>query len=172
MSADFNFNFRGAADPLLGASSDYATQFEELERAQRVLEQRKQTVMQLKNQSEMELQGKPSSQTPIWDEIDALTAAMSESEFSALQQDQGYIDSLGALMSYVSAVQLQMIRPSIEQSAEGKRLLEQHLTTVKYLHKSLSAEKERTLADFKDYTENYSHMSWDEYLKSKGGTKK
>ena len=36
----------------------------------------------------------------------------------------------------------------------------------------LKQELNKKLADFEDYTKNYSHMSWEEYLKTKGGGKK
>lgn len=168
MSADFNFNFHGAGDPLLGSTTDYAAQFSELEGAQRALEQRRQALLQLKAQAETP----QVSATPIWDEIDAITRAMSEGEFAMMQQDVTYQDTLRALMDYVSAVQLQAIRPRIEQSPEGKQLLEQHLATVKHLRKSASAELDKRLADFEDYTKNYSHLSYADYLKTKGGHKK
>lgn len=169
MSADFNFNFRGAPDPLLSNSSqDFAAQYSELESAQRSLEQRRQALLQLQQQAETP----PQSVTPIWDEIDAITAAMSAPAFAAMQQDETYQSTLRALMEYVGAVQLQMIRPKVEQSKEGKELLEQHLATVKHLRKSASAEMEKKMADFEDYTQHYSHLSWEEYLKSKGGAKK
>ncbi len=167
MSADFNFNFRGTPDPLLG-TTDYAAQFSELEGAQRALEQRRQALLQLKQQAE----APQVSPNPIWDEIDAITGAMSESDFASIQNDPEYQASLNELMAYVSAIQLQMIRPRIEQSVEGKKLLEQHLATVKYLRKNASAEKDKRMAEFKDYTEHYSHLSWEEYLKTKGGKKK
>lgn len=60
----------------------------------------------------------------------------------------------------------------MEHSPEGKKLLEQHLTTVKFLRKAASDNANKMLADFEDYTQNYSHMSWNDYLKTKGGKKK
>ena len=171
MSA-INFNFNKAGDPLLGQSFDYASQFAELDNAQKTIEQRKQALLQLAQQAEPE-QSKPSvSQTPIWDEIDSITANMSPTEYKAILDDPEFQKSLGALQEFIGAMQLQMIRPHIEQSPEGKKILEQHLTTVKFLHKSASEKVDKTLADFKDYTEHYSHMSWDEYLKTKGGKKR
>ena len=110
--------------------------------------------------------------TPIWDEIDTITANMSQAEFQTMSENDSYKESLSALMEYVTAVQLQMIRPRIEHSEEGKKLLEQHLTNVKFLRKAASADVDKRLSDFEDYTKNYSHMSWDEYLKTKGGNKK
>jgi hypothetical protein len=97
---------------------------------------------------------------------------MSQAEFQTMSDNENYKSSLDALMAYVGAVQLQMIRPRIEQSEEGRKLLEQHLTNVKFLRKAASADVDKKLSDFEDYTKNYSHMSWDEYQKTKGGKKK
>ena len=97
---------------------------------------------------------------------------MTAAEFKAMQDDPSYQKSLGELMEYVGAVQLQLIRPRIEASPEGKKLLEQHLTTVKFLRKAAADNVDKRLADFEDYTKNYSHMSWEEFLKTKGGKKK
>lgn len=168
MSA-INFNFNKSGDPLLGQGIDYAAQFTELDNAQRTIEQRKQVLRQLAQHAEEQTQ--PASQTPIWDEIDAITANMSPSEYQAMYENAEFQKSLGALQEYVGALQLKMIRPHVEQSAEGKKILEQHLTNVKFLRKAAFDQANQTLADFKDYTENYSHMSWDEYLKTKGGKK-
>lgn len=168
--AAFNFNFNKSGDPLLGQSFDYTSQFNELDNAQKAIEQRKQTLMQLAQQAEAE-QTNPVSPTPIWDEIDTITANMSSSEYQTMLGNADFQKSLGALQEFIGAMQLQMIRPHVEQSPEGKKILEQHLTTVKFLRKSASDQVDKTLADFKDYTEHYSHMSWDDYLKTKGGKK-
>lgn len=121
--------------------------------------------------AEGEPQQVAKSSTPIWDEIDTITANMTKAEFQKMSEDENYQTSLNALMEYVGSVQLQMIRPRIEQSEEGKKLLEQHLTNVKFLRKAAIADVDKKLSDFEDYTKNYSHMSWDEYQKTKGGKK-
>ena len=164
-----NFNFNRGSDPLLGSTIDYQAHLAELENAERVIEQKKQTLLKMA-QSEPQLE--PKSATPIWDEIDAITGNMSQAEFKVMEADENYKVSLEALMNYVGAVQLQMIRPRIEQSEEGKKLLEQHLTNVKFLRKAALAETDKKMSDFEDYTKNYSHMSWDEYQKTKGGKNK
>jgi hypothetical protein len=121
--------------------------------------------------AETEPQQVVKSPTPIWDEIDTITGNMTKAEFQKMSEDENYQTSLNALMEYVGSVQLQMIRPRIEQSEEGKKLLEQHLTNVKFLRKAAIADVDKKLSDFEDYTKNYSHMSWDEYLKTKGSKK-
>lgn len=155
---------------MLGSTTDYHAHLAELEQAQQMIEQKKEALIKMaKGDSTEAISATP---TPIWDEIDTITANMSKAEFLAMEADENYKSSLNALMEYVGAVQLQAIRPRIEQSAEGKKLLEQHLTNVKFLRKAASADVDRKLSDFEDYTKNYSHMSWDEYQKTKGGKKK
>ena len=166
-----NFNFNRGTDPLLGSGPDYSAHLAELEQAQRAIEQQRQSILKLA-QNTQNPEATPTSQTPIWDQIDTLTDNMTAADFQAMQDDPSYQKSLGELMEYVAAVQLQLIRPRIEASPEGKKLLEQHLTTVKFLRKAAADNVDKRLADFEDYTKNYSHMSWEEYLKTKGGKKK
>lgn len=166
-----HFNFNRGTDPLLGSGPDYSAHLAELEQAQRAIEQQRQSILKLA-QNTQNPEATPTSQTPIWDQIDTLTDNMTAAEFQAMQDDPSYQKSLGELMEYVGAVQLQLIRPRIEASPEGKKLLEQHLTTVKFLRKAAADNVDKRLADFEDYTKNYSHMSWEEYLKTKGGQKK
>jgi hypothetical protein len=164
-----NFNFNRGIDPLLSSTADYKAHLAELENAQAIIDQKRQALMKM---AETEPQQVAKSATPIWDEIDTITANMSKAEFQKMSEDENYQSSLNALMEYVGSIQLQMIRPRIEQSEEGKKLLEQHLTNVKFLRKAASADVDKKLSDFEDYTKNYSHMSWDEYQKTKGGKQK
>lgn len=167
MSDKFNINI-GRVDPLLGNSPDYAAHIRELETKQRMLEEHKKQAMQMYSQMETGASAQVS-QTPIWDEVDTITGNMSESEFAEMQSNPEYQASLKELMTYVGAVQLQAIRPMVEQSKEGKAILEQHLATVKVIRKSASAKVDRQLTLFKEYTEKYSNMTYDEFLKTKGG---
>lgn len=163
-----NFNFNRGVDPLLGSTVDYQAHLAELENAQAIIDQKRQALMKM---AEGEPQQMAKSATPIWDEIDTITGNMTKTEFKKMSEDENYQSSLNALMEYVGSIQLQMIRPRIEQSEEGKKLLEQHLTNVKFLRKAAIADADKKLSDFEDYTKNYSHMSWDEYQKTKGGKK-
>lgn len=171
MAGHFNFNFGGGSDPLLGAASDYATQFRDIEQQQALLEQRKRQLAELAEKAQSEDEGRQVSQTPIWDEVDAITANMSEAEFAELQQSEEYKASSEALMAYVGALQLKAIRPVVEKSPEGRKLLESHLATVKVLKNSASKKVEEELSKFKEYTEKYSHLTYEDYLKSKGKKK-
>jgi hypothetical protein len=112
MAGHFNFNF-GGPDPLLGVSSDYSSQYKDIEQQQMLLEQRKRQLAELAEKAQAESEGKPVSQTPIWDEVDMITANMSESEFALLQESDEFKASSEKLMAFVGALQLKAIRPIV-----------------------------------------------------------
>lgn len=149
-------------DPLLGSrdySSDIAMMEKELEMRQAKLAQYKQQMMQ---------QHQPQqSQTPVWDEIDSIVQGMTEKEYQIVTSNEEWIESNAKIMGLIQAAQLQMLRPIIEQSKEGKDALDHHLTITKRVKKSASMEVDSELNDFQEYKAHYSHMSYDEYLKMK-----
>ena len=157
MAGHFNFNF-GAADPLLGVGTDYASQFKDIEQQQLLLEQRKKQLAELAQKAQAEGEGKAASQTPIWDFPASKVCRMASSS--------------GKLMEYVGALQLKAIRPIVEQSPEGRKILENHLATIKVLKNTASKRVEEELSTFKEYTEKYSHLTFEDYLKTKKKEKK
>lgn len=170
MAGHFNFNF-GGPDPLLGVSSDYSSQYKDIEQQQMLLEQRKRQLAEFAEKAQAESEGKPVSQTPIWDEVDMITANMSESEFALLQDSDEFKASSEKLMAFVGALQLKAIRPIVEKSEEGRKILENHLATIKVLKNTASKKVEEELSTFKEYTEKYSHLTYEEYLKTKSKKK-
>ena len=143
-------------DPLLGArdyTSDIAMMEQELEIKQARLAQYKQQVMQQQPQK---------SQTPVW----------TEKEYQIVSTNDEWVESNAKIMGLIQAAQLQMLRPIIEKSKEGKDALDHHLTLTKRVKKSASMEVDSELNDFQEYKAKYSHMSYDEYQKMKRETKK
>lgn len=152
-------------DPLLGSrdyTSDIAMMEQELEMKKAKLAQYKQQMMQQPQKS----------QTPIWDEIDSIMQGMTEKEYQIVSSNDEWVDSNNRIMALIQSAQLQMIKPIIEQSKEGKDALEHHLTVTKRVKKSASIEVDSELNDFQEYKAKYSHLSYDEYQKMKRETKK
>ena len=153
-------------DPLLGTrdySSEISMMEKELELRQAKLAQYKQQVMQQQPQQ---------SQTPVWDEIDSIIQGMTEKEYQIVSTNEEWMESNARIMGLIQAAQLQMLRPIIEQSKEGRDALDHHLTLTKRVKKSASMEVDSELNDFQEYKAKYSHMSYDEYQKQKRETKK
>lgn len=148
-------------DPLLGSrdySSDIALMEKELEIKQAKLAQYKQQMIQQQPQK---------SPTPVWDEIDTIIQGMTEKEYQIVSTNEEWMESNAKIMSLIQAAQLQILRPIIEQSKEGKDALDHHLTITKRVKKSASMEVDSELNDFQEYKAHYRHMSYDDYLNMK-----
>ena len=151
--------FIGGQDPLLGGGN-YQEQMAELLKAQQVLNNKVQNLQQIQA---------PQSQTPTWDEIDRVTGAMSEKEFEMMTQNEEFKESQQKIDAITQVVLMKALRPMIENTKEGKDALDNHLTLVNRLKKSVAKEADAELIAWREYKEKYSHMSYDEYLKMKGG---
>ena len=162
-----NFNF--GADPLLGSSRDFGTQLQTIEQMQQELEQKKMAITQARQQMQQQQaqQAPPQSRTPIWDEIDSICQAMSEKEFVIVSENDEFRESNDLIAALIQQAQLEMLRPIIEASPQGKDALERHLTLVKRLRKTAIKEVDDELSDFKVYREKYSHLTYEEYLNQK-----
>ena len=155
-------------DPLLGGNS-YSMQMQELGKMQQDLVNRMQALQQLGEQ--VQQPQPPRSQSPTWDEIDRVTGAMSEKEFEIMAQNAEFQESQKAIDAITQVVLMRAIRPMVEQTKEGKDALDYHLTLVNRLKKAATKEADAEMADWKEYREKYSHMTYDDYLKQKGGKK-
>lgn len=157
-------NFYFNTDPLLQPTS-YDTQVKEIEKMEQAIAQRKQMLMQYKEKAQQPEQ--PVSRTPIWDEIDTIVSNLSEKEYQIVTTNEEFVESHNAVFNILQNHYLQMMRPIVEGSAEGKDALERHLTLVKRLRKSASKEVDDEISDFQAYKEKYSDMPYAEYQKMK-----
>jgi len=155
-------------DPLLGGNS-YSMQMQELGKMKQEYVNRLQALQQLGEQVQQPQQ--PRSQTPTWDEIDRVTGAMTAKEFDIMTQNAEYQESQRAIDAITQVALMRALRPMVENSKEGKDALDYHLTLINRLKKSAAKEADAEMADFKEYREKYSHLTYDDYLKMKGGKK-
>lgn len=151
-------------DPTLGARDFSTPDFEAVERE---LTNRLQHIQQMKQQ----VQAPRVSQTPVWDEIDSIIQGMTEKEFELVTTNDEWAESNAKITALIQQAQLQMLRPIIEQSKEGKDALDNHLTITKRIKKSASKVVDDELSDFQEYKTKYSHLPYEEYLKMKRETK-
>jgi hypothetical protein len=124
--------------------------------------------MQARQQMEQQQAQQPQqSRTPIWDEIDSICSGMSEKEFAIVSENDEFRESQDHIAAIIQQAQLEMLRPVIENSQQGRDALERHLTLVKRLKKTASKEVDDELNDFKEYREKYAHMTYEDYSKMK-----
>ena len=165
--------FIGGADPLLSTGPQYNldTQMQELSRMKALLSQKEQNLVQMKAQMGQNNE-QHTSNTPVWDEIDKIIQELSDAEYEFLMNNQEFVDSSNNIAAILQAAYMEMMRPVVERSQKGKDALESHLTLVKRLKKAASAETNKQMADFREYMEKYSDMTYAEYKKMKNGNLK
>lgn len=129
-----------------------------------------QTRQQVLHQQQAQVQP-VKSRTPVWDEIDSIVQGMTDKEYEIVTTNEEWMESNNRILGLIQTAQMQMLRPVIEQSAEGKEALEHHLTLTKRVKKSASVEVDNELRDFKEYKEHFSDMPYTEYLKMKRESK-
>lgn len=155
-------------DPLLGGNTfsptDYDKRIAELQELQQRLEVQKQQAKALPQQRQ--------SQSPIWDEIEKLTAELSDREFDIVNRDEEFQQSQQTIMAILQREQMRLMRPIVEGTQDGKAALENHLALIKQLKKKATKEADRSMELFNEYTQHYSDMTYSEFLQMKNGNNK
>ena len=101
----------------------------ELEREQEALQQK---VADMKRNYQQPQQ--PA--TPVWDEIDRITASLSDKEFDYLQNNQEFQESSMDIQQILQREYMRIMRPIVEQTKDGKDALDKHLTLLKRIQKT------------------------------------
>ena len=157
-----NMNNLYGNDPLLGLKQP---SLPELEKAQ---EEALQRLQQMKQASRQQVQ----TQSPTWDEIDNIMGGLSDRELGYIANNQEFQESNSVVMGILQREYLRIMRPIVEGTKDGKDALEKHLTLVKRLKKSAADETNKKYSLMDEYMENYSDMSFNDFLKIKKGKKK
>ena len=95
---------------------------------QRELEERKNAFM-----NQRAVSNKPV-QPSLCDEIDKLTDALTDREFSIINENPEFRESQEAIASIMNREYLRIMRPVVEGTADGKEALENHLTYLKLMN--------------------------------------
>ncbi len=160
----------GGYDPLLGGTPNYDSQIAELDRLSKVFEQRKHALQQAREvvvQQNVQTTQPQQSRTPVWDEIDSIISSLTQKEYDMVAGNEEFLESQNILTQILNQKYMEIMRPIVEESKEGKQALEYHLTLVKRLKSAASAEVDNEFREWNEYKEKYSHMPYDEYLKTK-----
>ena len=115
---------------------------------------------------QMKSQGR---QKLIWDEVDAEISPMTEEQRNKLFKDEDYVYTYNKLQSMVQAEILNLVKGKIENSPEGKELLEKQLKTIKKLKSKIIEETNREMELFKEFKEcskSNPSMTYEEFIKA------
>lgn len=157
ISQDPTLGNRSYGTPSIGAN--------EFERMEQQLASKLAELQQMKAQ--MTQQEQQQSRTPVWDEIDGIISGLSEKEYEYVTNNPDFLEGQQQVAAIVQQAYMNMMRPIVEATKEGKEALEAHLAITKRVRKQASKETDARLTDFEEYTKKYPDMTYSEYQKMK-----
>lgn len=152
--------FLGGSDPLLsvGQPRNYDEQIAELQRMQQALEQQRQ---QLTVQRPTEV----ATGSPVWDEIEKLTAELSDKEFSYISNCDEFNKSQQTIAEALQAEYMKLMRPIVERN--HRALLDEHLQLLRRLRKEAGKEIDKRMELFNEYVTTSPDIPFAEFIKNK-----
>lgn len=111
----------------------------------------------------------PPTATPIWDEISRIQDSLSSNQMRYLESIPEYADSFNALAIILNREYMKLMRPIVEATQDGKAALQKHLGIINRLVKQAKDEADQQAMMMQDYTQHYSHLTFEQYLKLKRG---
>lgn len=160
-----NFIFPASNDPLL--SNDFMGNVDkeindliQLREAYKNMGDKKQAVQQQYQYT----QTAPTEIRNLWTEIEDELRGMSEEQAQALISDEDYAGTESQIQGMIQAEMMAIIRPRILNNPQSVEVLKKQLENVRRVKKQTNAAKDQYINQMKDYTENYSDMTWKEYI--------
>lgn len=145
-------------DPLLG------TQNYNIEEQLRQLEARKQTLESMKQLNPQAIQ-----QSVLWDSIDSEIKVLSQDQLSKLFENQEYITTYTRIQELVNAEIINLVKARIENTIEGKQLLQEQLNIIRKMKPTIIEETNREVELFKrfrEYSKNNPNITYEEFIKA------
>ena len=154
-----NIFLGGGNDPLLsvGQPPNYDAQIAELQRMQQALEMHKQQI----NQARPDV----ANGSPVWDEIEKLTAELSDKEFSYISNCDEFNKSQQAIAEALQTEYTRLMRPIVERN--HRQLLDDHLQLLRRLRKEAGKEIDKRMELFNEYVTTSPDIPFAEFIKNK-----
>jgi hypothetical protein len=145
-------------DPLL------TTQGYNIEEQLRQLELRRQSLESLK---QLNPQAMPNSSI-IWNEIDSEVKVLSNEQLQKLFENEDYVRIYTRIQELVNAEILNLVKPRIESSPEGKQLLQEQLKIVRKMKPKIVEDSNREVElfrRFREFSKTNPDVTYDDFLK-------
>lgn len=128
--------------------------------------------MQILKQYEAQLaklQTKGTLQTDLlWDSIDKEMSSLTESQKAKFLEDQEYTEITNSLQNMVQIELINLVKAKIENTAEGKDLLQRQLQLVKRLKNKIIQDTDNEMAiftKFREFSKDNPNLTYDEFIK-------
>lgn len=144
-------------DPLLN------TQGFNIEEQLRQLELRRQSLESMK---QLNPQAMPTS--TIWNEIDNEVKVLSQEQLQKLFENEDYVRTYSRIQELVNAEILNLVKPRIESTVEGKQLLQEQLNLVKKMKPKIVEDTNREVElfrRFREFSKTNPDVTYEDFLK-------
>lgn len=145
--------FLGNSDPLL-SQNDVQSQLQMLKQYEAQL-----TQMQTKGTLQTEL---------IWDSIDNEMSSLSETQKSKFSEDKEYNEITASLQGIIQIELLKLVKVNIENTSDGRDLLQRQLKLVKKLKNKIVEDTDNEMALFKkfrEFSKDNPDLTYEEFIK-------
>ena len=145
-------------DPLLTSTNGY-----NIEEQLRQLEARKQALESMK---QLNPQAMPTS--VIWNEIDTEVKVLSQEQLQKLFENEDYVRTYVRIQELVNAEILNLVKPRIESTPEGKQLLQEQLNLVRKMKPKIVEDTNREVElfrRFREFSKTNPEVTYDEFIK-------
>lgn len=156
----------GGGDPLLGGNTSMS-----IEEQLRMLEKQKQFLEEAQQRQMVNPQNNHPVQQKklIWDEIDNEILPMTDEQKNELFKNEEYADVYNKLQSLVQTELINLVKGRIENTPEGKELLNSQLKIVRKLKSKIidTTNKEMEMfRKFREYSKQHPEVTYEEFIKS------
>lgn len=93
----------------------------------------------------------PQGRTPIWDKIDAEVSALTDSQRQSLMEDEDYKAVQNELAVKIQEQILQIVKPRIEATEDGQKLLQRVYDAAVVAKKKVVAESNKEMEIFRQW---------------------
>lgn len=111
----------------------------------------------------------PQQSKLIWDEIDSVVSPMTDEQKGRLLQDEDYVENYNKIQTMVQTEILNLVKGRIENTPEGKELLQNQLKIVKKLKSKIINDTNREMEmfiKFKEYSKTNPGITYEEFIKA------
>lgn len=145
-------------DPLLATPNGF-----NIEEQLRQLEMRKQALESMK---QLNPQAMPIS--IIWNEIDAEVKVLTPEQLQKLFENEEYVRTYARIQELVNAEILNLVKPRIESTPEGKQLLQEQLNLVRKMKPKIVEDTNRDMElfrRFREFSKTNPDVTYEDFIK-------
>lgn len=161
MAYENNIYLGNGYDPLLQDGSS----IEDLQARMKVLQDRKQELLALKGGQ------KQVQESSLWDKIDAEVEPLTDAQKKVLFSDEEYQQNEASIMELVQAEMINLVRPRVESSQQGKQILEAQYKLVKSKKNAVIEEANKEVEMFNAFklaSKANPELTYSEFVKQIG----